>query len=438
MWLSSSLCAGAAQVIKRSTWRATWKLPTRIVYGILCLALLVSTLLGANSNNEGTAVQQQQQWVSGIIFGFLASAFAWVTYHVLHLEPQQYSRMFMMRPTSVAAVVVVLFVVFVSRAVFDVVTAAGAVTISTGGQASTEDVAIFVSAYLWWEVLPIVLLLATIAAGRVGQASTTAAAPAIGVFGAIQAMQGGDGNVGDVSDSDDETAVDRGPLVASLLGTGDSAGLSEAFTAAAPHADYAQLPDADDRVSTGYEIPNGGGSSSHARTAQEQDASLGASTFGTMRGGRTLASTPSGAGSFHDAYEAYLQQQAIMAQTGMGGMPLDEGGVSAHHGMYVGSGMDHPGLPARHQFTQDSHLGMPSGGRGSSTDSGPSTRPSSRDMSGAGLANSGFTSRSFADRHADRVFDDVARYDTPPGQGLHPQAGVGSYGSRDHRGRHGL
>ena len=415
------------QVIKRPVWRSTWKMPTRILYALACIGMLVSTLLGANADNKGNTVQAQQQWVSGSIFLALSLAFAWTTWHVVRLEPQQYSRMFMLRPRTVAGVVVLLFCTFSSRAAFDLAAAAGAVDVSTSGSASVADAAIFIVAYLWWEVVPILVLLTTIAAGRVGLARAPSAdgGEGIGVFGAIQAMQAGDGGG---MDSDDETALDQNPLVARLLGPGAGAPpLPDSFSpehgAAQPGRPVSGgLMGDGDRQSAGYEIP-AGAVPPHLVGLAATGASLGASTFAAVRAGRTGQSSASGTNSFHDAYEAYLQQQAIMAQTG------HSGGAPGAGGVYVGSAGEGRGMLGPDRFTVDSR-----GGRGTLphgfSSSGSASNP--RLHGGEGVGASGSTSRSFADRHADRVFEDTGRYDTPPaeGQGMRGVAGVGSYSSR--------
>ena len=112
-----------------------------------------------------------------------------IIYHVLRMQPREYSRMFMLRPRTVAFVVALLCCVFTSRAAFDITSAAGAVTVSTSGSASAKDTAIFITAYTWWELVPIAMLLSTIATGSVGRAHSTNAAPMYGVFGAIAEMQ---------------------------------------------------------------------------------------------------------------------------------------------------------------------------------------------------------------------------------------------------------
>lgn len=63
------------QVIYRSKWRATYKMPIRALYCLLSAGMMATTLVGSASENQ-ESIAKLQQVFSGAIFFTLASAFA--------------------------------------------------------------------------------------------------------------------------------------------------------------------------------------------------------------------------------------------------------------------------------------------------------------------------------------------------------------------------
>ena len=100
--------------------------------------------------------------------------------------------MFLFSPRTTSLVVWVLACIFVSRSVFNLVTALGLVDIDTNDESVTTGVE-EVGLYVIWELTPLGLLLATIASGRRGARPSAAATGkdvvSFGVFGAISEME---------------------------------------------------------------------------------------------------------------------------------------------------------------------------------------------------------------------------------------------------------
>ncbi len=356
--------------------------------------------------------------------------------------------MFMLSPRVVAAVILMLFAVFVTRAAFDVAAVAGAVNVNTGGSATVKDTIIFFVAYSWWEIFPIAALLATVATGSVGQRAASTAAPSYGVFGAIASMQGGaegDGHAmlaHTVEGSDsDEAGLDDNPLVEQLLGGKAQAG--QQHTPGSHGGVPGAITYRNSSLSTGYEIPEGGVPphlSALAHTGNPKGThGGGVGTYGTQRGAHGGASAASGPGTFQDAYDTYLAQQGSTGQHGV----HDIG--SSHAGIYVGSAhgaalLEAAGFPATESSLQAHPLQRQGHGSSGEDLSSSSSTHSAAMHGGMGIGRHGvgFASsanstssagRSLVEHSTDGEFHNERRYDSPA-DGHHMHHMANSYNQR--------
>eukprot|EP01138_Halocafeteria_seosinensis_P004578 gb/GECG01004684.1/.p1 GENE.gb/GECG01004684.1/~~gb/GECG01004684.1/.p1 ORF type:complete len:382 (+),score=37.92 gb/GECG01004684.1/:1-1146(+) len=170
----------------RSNWRRHWKVPTFTTYSIgvtilVCLEIL-SACFAVNSN--ATPSQVNSVATSGL-FAVLGCSYVYFAYRIHKLKPSEYQRMFALRPTTIVVTNVVLSVVFLSRAAFDLVSGLGAVTISLPPTSAKEQAAVF-AGFTGWEILPILLLFLTLATEREGREATPAPRPSFGIFGVIE------------------------------------------------------------------------------------------------------------------------------------------------------------------------------------------------------------------------------------------------------------
>lgn len=93
--------------------------------------------------------------------------------------------MFALRPTTIVVTNLILSIVFLSRAAFDLVSGLGAVTISLPPNGPTEQTAVF-AGFTGWEILPILLLFLTLASERERSEAIQTSHPSFGIFGVIE------------------------------------------------------------------------------------------------------------------------------------------------------------------------------------------------------------------------------------------------------------
>jgi hypothetical protein len=106
-----------------------------------------------------------EQITVGVVFFAMSLFYLTIAYRVRSMTPADYSRALIEQSQAlVARITFALFIVFVSRSVFNFASAAGAVNVTINTDAVGDNIASF-AIYAFWELFPVSLLLVTIAQG---------------------------------------------------------------------------------------------------------------------------------------------------------------------------------------------------------------------------------------------------------------------------------
>lgn len=161
-------------------WRPSWKLPTLATYWVTVVldggitALWI--ILAAHGANEGDDDENNSQlnnatndesFTTATVFFFLGLLFLVFSVKMFSMESFEAHRLFVLEPKVSAAINLTLFVIFMSRSVYNFVSAMGWATVIVTSD-SASDVILTIVMYTFWELFPTVLLLLTIARGKRG------------------------------------------------------------------------------------------------------------------------------------------------------------------------------------------------------------------------------------------------------------------------------
>ena len=174
------------KVIKRHEWREKWKVKVFTVFVIIAVidaGLTVTwSILAVDAPDDKW--HRAESLTTGAVF-LLLSLFLLITgLRLRRMAPREWSRMFIFKPTTIAVVDIILFFVFLSRAVFNIVSGTGQFTIDVT-QGGAVHALVVIAIYFFWELFPIVLLLLTVATGAIGKRGKKAngqQVPKMGVF----------------------------------------------------------------------------------------------------------------------------------------------------------------------------------------------------------------------------------------------------------------
>lgn len=157
-----------------------------VVVATAVQAVFVFAAAGFASVSEANAATwgKAEASLSAIVFAGLSVGFLLLGYQLHKLPATAHNRMMLMHPRTTACVNIVLFLVFLSRSVFNLVTVSGAFSIEINSSSAFNDVAI-VLVYTTWEVAPVVMLLGTVAGGGVHE-TAEGADPPLGLMLAIR------------------------------------------------------------------------------------------------------------------------------------------------------------------------------------------------------------------------------------------------------------
>jgi len=208
--------------------------------------VFLSASLASGSAAAATTWGQVEAFGSAAVFAGLSVAFLMLGRSLHNLPATAHSRMMLVEPRTTAIVNIVLFFVFGSRSVFNVVSAFGVFSLQVESESVAND-AVVVLVYTVWEVVPVVMLLATVAGGGVPERES--------------GSDGGDGLMLSLTGGQASTASDHAVRI-----TAFDSGMGSA---------WARSPSVASRGSSDQR--HGGGGSSSGRDTGRSD--------GTRRGG---------------------------------------------------------------------------------------------------------------------------------------------------------
>jgi hypothetical protein len=131
--------------------------------------VIAAAVAASQSDEAGTVWGEVEAIGSAAVFAGLSAVFMAVSCRMRSVSAVAYSRMMILKPVVVQRVNVALSVIFASRAVFNVLSATGAITLPVASASAFSDVMVVV-VYSVWEILPVSLLLCTLAGGAVEDA----------------------------------------------------------------------------------------------------------------------------------------------------------------------------------------------------------------------------------------------------------------------------
>lgn len=136
---------------------------------IVVLVCVEAVFRGITANDNDVAATNRwnasEQITVGVVFFAMSLFYLLIAYRVRSMTPAEYSRALIEQSqTLVARITFALFIVFVSRSVFNFASSAGAVNVTINTDAVGDNIASF-TIYAFWELFPVSLLLVTIAQG---------------------------------------------------------------------------------------------------------------------------------------------------------------------------------------------------------------------------------------------------------------------------------
>jgi hypothetical protein len=129
--------------------------------------VLAAAVLASEDDAASTSWATAEAFGSAAIFMLLAAVFCFLGCRLAQVPQSAHTRMMIMHPLVVVRINYVLFGIFASRSLFNIVSASGVFALPIASQNTLGDLAI-VAIYAVWEIAPVVILLCTIARGARG------------------------------------------------------------------------------------------------------------------------------------------------------------------------------------------------------------------------------------------------------------------------------
>ena len=151
---------------------------------------------------------------TGTVFFILSLVFAYLALRLPRLEAVEYSRMFIGNPRVAVGINVALFLLLGSRAVFNFLTAANVVDVPILTPNWKQNIEVLVI-YAIWEILPVALLLLTVARGAKG-APSVYHKPRFGLWNQMamdNVVDSDDGGAGGGLDTPSSIGINGTPLL---------------------------------------------------------------------------------------------------------------------------------------------------------------------------------------------------------------------------------
>jgi hypothetical protein len=201
------------KLLTREQWRdGGWKTRSIAVLGVVALAHVVGSVLLASLASEDSArsglYENVQTLGSACVFILLSCVLAVLAQRLSLAASWETSRLmlFGFTPRALAGITGAIAAIFVSRSAFDFLTYAGIVSIDIQEDNVSTDLSAAV-VYALWEFFPVILLLATLAAGPRGSGFSGSGGaggggaaslgsgllPTFGAFGALGTLAGDHG-----------------------------------------------------------------------------------------------------------------------------------------------------------------------------------------------------------------------------------------------------
>lgn len=185
--------------------------------------VIAAAVAASQSDAEGTVWGEVEAIGSAAVFAGLSTIFMAVSCRMRYVTAAAYSRMMILKPLVVQRVNIALSIIFASRAVFNVLSATGAITLPVASASAFSDVMVVI-VYSVWEILPVSLLLCTLAGGAVEDAAGTSD-DGMGGLAALWMLDAGKGLTSPHRNSSDRgLGADSGSDVTPVGGRGGGGG----------------------------------------------------------------------------------------------------------------------------------------------------------------------------------------------------------------------